>query len=87
MYYNDSGQVRIGSGLSKPLWFTRGVKQGCVLSPLLFAHYISRLEDVLRAMKEGVNFEGVVISVLFFAEDLVIISRTKRRGMERMQWR
>ena len=32
-------------------------------------------------MKEGINFDGQVI---FFAEDLVLISRTKPRGMERM---
>ena len=31
-----------------------------------------------------VNFEGVVILALFFADDLVLISWTKRRGMERM---
>ena len=74
MNYNISVQVRIGSGLSKPLWFTRGVKQGCVLSPLLFALYISRLRDVLHAMKEGVNFKGVVVLVLFFADNLVTAS-------------
>ena len=84
MYYNDSVQVRIGSGLSSPLWFTRGVKQGCVLSPLLFALYLSGLGKVLHAMKEGINFEGVIISALMFADDLVLISRTRIRGMNRL---
>ena len=64
MYYNDSVHVRIGSGLSSPLWFTRGVKQGCVMSPLLFALYLSGLGKALHAMKEGINFEGVIISAL-----------------------
>ena len=62
MYYNDSVQVRIGNGLSSPLWFTRGVKQGCVLSPLLFALYLSGLGKALHSMKEGINFEGLIIS-------------------------
>ena len=35
-------------------------------------------------MKEGVNFDDQVLSALFFADDLVLISRSKRRGMERM---
>ena len=35
LYYNDCVQVRIRGGLTAPLWFTKGVKQGCVLSPLL----------------------------------------------------
>ena len=37
MYYNDNVRVTLCGGLSNPLWFTRGVKQGCVLSPLLFS--------------------------------------------------
>ena len=84
MYYNDCVRVRIAGCLSAPLWFTRGVKQGCVLSPLLFALYMSGLGTVLHSMKEGVNFDGVILSALFFADDLVLISRTKRRGMENM---
>ena len=48
MYYNDAVQDKIGAGLSSPLWLTRGVKQGCVLSPLLVL-YISTLGNVLHA--------------------------------------
>ena len=84
MYYNDSVKVRIKGGLTAPLWFTKGVKQGCGLSPLLFSLYMAGLGNKLHAMKEGINFNGQVISALFFADDLVLISRTKVRGMERM---
>ena len=35
-------------------------------------------------MKEGVHFNGVWITALFFADDLVLLSRTKRRGMSRL---
>ena len=84
IYYNDAVQVRIGKGLSNTLWFTRRVKQGCVLSPLLFPLYISSRGDVLHVIKEGVSIEGVVISALFFSDNLVLISRIKQRRMERM---
>ena len=69
MYYNDSVKVRIGNGLSAPLWFTRRVKQGCVLSPLLVALYLSGLGKVLHYMKEGINFNWLIISALMFMDD------------------
>ena len=84
MYYNDSIKVRIGNGLSAPLWFTRRVKQGCVLSPLLFALYLSGLGKVLHSMKEGISFKGLIISALMFVDDLVLISRTRIQDMNRL---
>ena len=42
------------------------------------------LGEELHAMKECVNFNGQVISALFFADDLVLILRTKVTGMEHM---
>ena len=47
MYFNYCVYFRIKGGLSAPLWFTKGVKKGCVLSPLLFALYISILGRIL----------------------------------------
>ena len=41
MYNNNCVRVCRAGGLSSPLWFTKVVKQGCVLSHLLFALYIS----------------------------------------------
>ena len=46
--------------------------------------YISGLGKVLHSLQEGIDFDGVVISALFFADDLVLIFRTKKRGLERM---
>ena len=49
--------------------------KGGLMPPLWFTKH---------AMKEGINFNGQVISALFFADDLVLISWTKVSGMERM---
>ena len=73
MYYNDCIQIRVKGGLSA-LWFTKGVKQSCVLSPMLFSLYISGLGKVLHSLRKGIAFDGVVISALFFTDDLVLIS-------------
>ena len=36
LYYNSTGSVRIGDFQTQSSQFARGVRQGCILSPLLF---------------------------------------------------
>ena len=81
MYYNDNVVIKLSRGVSSPLWFTRGVKQGCALSPLLFALYISGLGIRLQETKRGIDIGGIHLTGLFFADDLILISRTPIRGM------
>ena len=47
-------------------------------------YLLSGLGKVLHTSKEGVNFSGVVLSALLFADDLVLISRTRIRGMNKL---
>ena len=79
MYYNDCVRISLVHGHTDLLYFTRGVKQGCSLSTMLFALYISGLGDALHLSKLG------IISTLFFADDLVLISSTPKTGMNMLQ--
>ena len=82
MYFNDCVQVRIQEGLSAPLWFEKGVKQGCSLSPLLFSLYMAGLGQALHESRLGIRMGRQYVSALFFADDLVLVSRSRRTGME-----
>ena len=84
MYFNDCVQVNLGFKMSAPLWFTQGVKQGCSLSPLLFSLYMSGLGERLQKTEVGIKLGHITLSGLFFADDLVLISRTSNRGMNRL---
>ena len=81
MYYNDSVRISLDSGVSEPLYFTQGVKQGCSLTPLLFSLYIASLGTALHNTKLGIGIGAELITALFFADDLVLISGTPKSGM------
>jgi hypothetical protein len=57
-------------------WFSVGVgvRQGCVLSPILFAIFIDGVAEELRELGIGVPVEGEVLSLLMYADDIVLMA-------------
>ena len=47
-------EVKVGEYLSEPFEVTSGLRQGCVLSPLLFSLSINGALEKLRAAKVGI---------------------------------
>ena len=71
-----SGVVRWHSCVSCLFSFTRGVYQGGVLSPTLFAVYV---DDLIRKLVESglrCSVGNVNIGCLFYADDIVLLSWT-----------
>ena len=76
LYEGDSVDTVINGMSTRPIYLRRGLRQGCSLSPLLFALYISEIGADLSRSTEGFALGGVTFSGLLFADDIVLISRT-----------
>ena len=76
IYNDDSVQSEVHGVTTKPVFLGRGLRQGCSLSPLLFALYIADLGQDLALSDEGFRLGKVVVSGLLFADDLVVLARS-----------
>ena len=59
--------------LSNPFKVAMGLRQGCVLSSLLFLMYINGVVEKLREAKVGVNCGVECVPALLFADDMVTL--------------
>ena len=70
-YRTQSCIIRWGNAHSKPFSVSNGVRQGGILSPLLFNIYMNDLSLKLMSLRTGCNVNGVQMNHLFFADDSV----------------
>ncbi len=79
LYTNTRCAVKL-SGHATPFFsHNRGVRQGCILSPLLFNLFINELAKLLKKENPDPFLlpNGIRLSSLLYADDLVIISDVK----------
>ncbi|XP_042079355.1 uncharacterized protein LOC121814967 [Haplochromis burtoni] len=63
-----------GSSISAPFGVSNGVRQGGILSPILFNLYVDDLSIQLRACNTGCILGKALINHLMYADDLVVFS-------------
>lgn len=81
IHENTTAAVRYNEGgsLTDPWAVKRGVRQGCILAPLLFTLYINKLGDALTSSCKDIPRAGSkMIPALLYADDAVLVARTAR---------
>ena len=88
MYSSVFYCVKLDGAISEKIPSNVGVKQGCVLSPLLFNLYLSDLPSIFDESCDPIDLYGSKLGCLMFADDLVILSESSKglqKAIDRLQ--
>ena len=75
LYWNQKACVLVDDNFTENLDIRRGVRQGCILSPLLFNVYSETIfHEALADRTEGININGEIINNIRYADDSVLLA-------------
>ena len=85
IYSHEKCQIKIGEFLSKPISSNQGVRQGCILSPILFNIFISDLPGILDKPENHSPYidDSKKLGCILWADDLVLLS-LEEKGLHKM---
>ena len=76
LYSGDCVVCMVNGSPTRPVYLRRGLRQGCSLSPLLFALYIADIGSDLTSSSIGCEVGNLLLSGLLFADDIVLMAKT-----------
>ena len=74
-YTGDSVVYAVGEQVTKALYMTQGVKQGCNLSPMLFNLFMVDVINKVHDMKLGIKIGDDIITIIAYADDIIAFAR------------
>ena len=84
LYWGQEASIKLGNTESQAVKIEKGVRQGCVLSPLLFNIYSNNIfRESSECTEGGIVLNGKSISNIRYADDTVILAKTEEE-LQRM---
>ena len=78
MYFNIRAHVKWNSVYSDKFSINNGVKQGGVMSPVLFTLYIDKLISNVIQAGVGCHIGGICSAIFVYADDIILLAPTRR---------
>ena len=83
LYTNQEATVRMEFGETDSIDIGKGVRQGCILSPLLFNIYAQNImREALGEWERGISIGGRMVTNLRYADDTTLLAGTKEDLVE-----
>ena len=83
LYTNQESTVRTEFGETDNIDIGKGVRQGCILSPLLFNIYAENImREALEEWESGISIGGRMVANLRYADDTTLLAGTKEDLIE-----
>ena len=76
IYADVRAYIRTSKGLTNTVTCPVGVRQGCIISPIIFTLFLNDLQEYISVGSHGIDIETIKFFVLLFADDLVIFAET-----------
>jgi hypothetical protein len=85
-WYGDTRSVVLVEGVeTREFALRQGVKQGAVLSPVLYAVFVDGVVAEMKRRGLGVEEGGVWVGVLLYADDMALMARSREELQQMME--
>ena len=82
IYTNDRIYFEVNNEPTATMYMTKGVRQGCNLSPTLFNFLMKKVADRLQATNTGIWLADAILSAIIYADDICICARSPSEAVK-----
>ena len=79
LYWKQQAAVRWDNEISRYVNIKSGVRQGCIISPILFNLYSEFMIAEALEDEDGIKFNGINVTNLRYADDAVLVANSGKK--------